>query len=206
MAGQGPCRGGLHSGTLLNHLAHLFLSPDAPLIRIGSLMGDFARGIDVGGLPPQVRQGIRHHRAVDAFTDTHPQVLASKRLFSSQRRRFAGVALDMLYDHYLLRHWQQFSNLDTGIFIAGMYREFREHEHLMPDNMRRVTRRMAENDWFNAYADLDNLGYALNRVAGRIRFRHRFFDIIQEIEEHDRELEQRFLSFFPDLITFAGEN
>lgn len=169
-------------------------------------MGDFAHGINVDELPRQIRQGIRHHRAVDAFTDTHPQVLASKRLFSSQRRRFAGVALDMLYDHYLLRHWQQFSNLNTGTFIAGVYREFREHEHLMPEDMSRVTRRMADNDWFNAYADLDNLGYALNRVAERIRFRHQFYDIINEIKEHDGELEQRFLTFFPDLITFAGEN
>lgn len=189
----------------MNHLAHLFLAPDIPQIRIGSLMGDFARGVDLCALPPEVKQGILHHRAVDAFTDAHPEVLASKRLFSSQRRRFAGVALDMLYDHYLLRHWQQFSHLDTGTFINRIYQEFREHEHLMPENMSRVTRKMAENDWFSAYADLDSLGYALNRVAGRIRFRHRFYDIIDEIKEHDRELEQRFLTFFPDLITYAGE-
>ncbi|MEX2475963.1 ACP phosphodiesterase, partial [Marinobacter sp.] len=176
-----------------------------PQIRIGSLMGDFARGLALESVTPQVREGILHHRAVDAFTDRHPQVLASKRLFSSQRRRFAGIALDMLYDHYLLRHWQRFSNLNTATFIDQVYREFREYEHLMPDNMKTTTRRMADHDWFNAYADLDSLGYALNRVAARIRFEHRFYDVIDELRDHQEELENRFLVFFPDLITYAGD-
>ncbi|MGM0767643.1 MAG: ACP phosphodiesterase [Pseudomonadota bacterium] len=190
----------------MNHLAHLFLAPDAPRIRIGSLMGDFARGLDLQALPADVKEGIVHHRAVDTFTDAHPQVLASKQLFSRQRRRFSGIALDMLYDHYLLRHWQHFSNVDVTTFIDQMYREFRDYEHLMPTRMSMVTRKMADHDWFNAYNDLDRLGYALNRVAQRIRFRHQFYDIIDEIKEHDRELEQRFLRFFPELMTFAGGN
>ena len=189
----------------MNHLAHLFLSPDEPRVRIGSLMGDFVRGIDIRQLPTEVQVGIAHHRAVDTFTDSHPDVLASKRLFSSRRRRFAGVALDMLYDHYLLRHWQRFSNVQAATFIAHVYREFGEYEHLMPEKMTLVTRKMAGHDWFNAYSDMDQLGFALNRVAQRIRFRHEFHDIITEIKEHDEELERRFLSFFPDLITFAGD-
>ncbi|WP_297794374.1 ACP phosphodiesterase [uncultured Marinobacter sp.] len=189
----------------MNHLAHVFLAPDSPEARIGSVMGDFARGLQVRELPPTVRVGIHHHRAVDSFTDSHPDVLASKRLFSRQRRRFAGVALDILYDHYLLRHWQGFSNVDSDTFIATAYQEFRDYEYLMPDKMKRVTRNMVENDWFGTYADLDSVGFALNRVAQRIRFQHQFFDIIDEIKEHDRELERRFLTFFPDLIKFAGE-
>ena len=86
----------------MNHLAHLFLAPDSPEARVGSLLGDFARGIVQDDLPAAVRDGLKHHRAVDAFTDQHPEVLASKRLFSPQRRRFAGVALDILYYDYLL--------------------------------------------------------------------------------------------------------
>ncbi|AZT83911.1 DUF479 domain-containing protein [Marinobacter sp. NP-4(2019)] len=189
----------------MNHLAHLFLAPDSPQARIGSVMGDFARGLEVQKLPPTVRTGLYHHRAVDTYTDSHPEVLASKQLFSQQRRRFAGVALDILYDHYLLRHWQRFSNVDSGTFIDAVYQEFRDYEYLMPEKMKQVTRNMAENDWFGTYADLDSVGLALNRVAGRIRFQHQFFDIIDEIKDHDRELERRFLTFFPDLITFAGD-
>lgn len=189
----------------MNHLAHVFLAPDSPEARVGSILGDFTRGIDVSLLPVSVQQGIRHHRAVDSFTDQHPEVLASKAIFSRQRRRFAGVALDILYDHYLLRHWQRFSQTDRGIFVECIYQELQRNKHLMPEKMAQVTRRMVEHDWFGAYRDLESIGYALDRVAGRIRFANKFTGMIDEIRANDVELEKRFLRFFPDLQSFAGD-
>ncbi len=190
----------------MNHLAHLFLAPDSPQARVGSLLGDFARGIVSEDLPADVREGLFHHRAVDAFTDRHPEVLASKRLFSAQRRRFAGVALDILYDHYLLRNWQCFSHMDPDTFIDQLYRELDAHWSLMPEPMQRVTQQIIRHDWFHSYMDLENIGYALDRVASRIRFSNSFSGIIAEIEEHDDELEGRFLRFFPELKHFAKED
>ncbi|NMT63610.1 acyl carrier protein phosphodiesterase [Marinobacter orientalis] len=190
----------------MNHLAHLFLSPDSAQARVGSLLGDFARGIVPADLPARVRAGLYHHRAVDAFTDRHPEVIASKQLFSSQRRRFAGVALDILYDHYLLRNWEQFSHLDPDTFISQVYGELDAHSSLMPEHMQRVTQQIVRHDWFHSYMELENIGYALDRVAGRIRFRNAFSGIIEEIEEHNDELEHRFLRFFPELKHFAKEN
>jgi acyl carrier protein phosphodiesterase len=188
----------------LNHLAHVFLAPDSPEARVGSILGDFTRGVDLSTLPDSVKQGVRHHRAVDSFTDQHPDVLASKQLFSRQRRRFAGVALDILYDHFLLKHWERFSEIERETFIRRIYSELQQQEHLMPDKMARVTRRMVWNDWFGAYSDLENIGYALDRVAGRIRFRNEFNGMITEIRANQEQLEHYFLAFFPDLQEFAG--
>lgn len=190
----------------MNHLAHLFLAPDSPQARVGSLLGDFARGVVPGDLPTRVREGLYHHRAVDAFTDQHPEVIASKRLFSAQRRRFAGVALDILYDHYLLRNWQRFSHVNPDTFIDQVYRELDANASLMPESMQRVTQQIVRHDWFHSYMELENIGYALDRVAGRIRFSNAFNGIIEEIEAHDDELERRFLRFFPELKHFAKED
>lgn len=187
----------------MNHLAHLFLAPDTELHRVGSLLGDFARGLDSQALPISLREGLRHHRAVDAFTDQHPEVIASKRLFSSQRRRFAGVALDVLYDHYLLRNWHRYSATPLNEFIDQVYEELQRHQNAMPQSMKTVTGRIVQHDWFRSYQRLDNIGYALDRVADRIRFRHSFYGIIEEIEAQDDELEAHFLAFFPDLIEHA---
>lgn len=187
----------------MNHLAHLFLAPDSELHRVGSLLGDFARGLDSQALSPSLHEGLRHHLSVDAFTDQHPDVIASKRLFSSQRRRFAGVALDILYDHYLLRHWHRFSSMDVDDFIDQVYAELRNHRKVMPEKMQTVTGQIVRYDWFRSYQSLDNIGFALDRVANRIRFRHSFNGIIEEIETHDEELEAHFLSFFPDLKEHA---
>ncbi len=183
----------------MNHLAHLFLAPDSPEARIGSLLGDFSRGVSVDDLPAEVRKGFQHHLRVDSYTDQHPQVRASKRLFSRQRRRFAGVALDILYDHYLLAHWSRFSERDSDAFIKQVYGEFAEYEDLMPEPMVTVTRRIVTHDWFGHYRELENIGFALDRVSQRVRFPNRFQGIIGEIEANNTELEERFLSFFNDI-------
>jgi len=188
----------------MNYLAHVFLAPDTAEARIGSLLGDFRRGIKPGRLPSEVCKGLRHHLSVDEYTDQHPQVVESRRLFSSQRRRFAGVALDILYDHYLLRHWDQFSDCDRDAFIEQVYGELAHHEHLMPSSMVPTARRITRDDWFGHYRDLDNIGHALDRVAQRIRFPNRFTGMIEEIRPRDAELEDRFLEFFTDLHRTAN--
>lgn len=184
----------------MNHLAHLFLAPDSAEARVGSLLGDFAHGLDTNTLPASVLAGLRHHRAVDAFTDTHPEVLACKALFSGQRRRFAGIALDVLFDHYLLRHWERYTDRDREQFIAEVYRDLAANQHLMPEKMARITQHMIQNDWFSAYADLENIGFALDRIAGRIRYPNSFGGVIEEIRTQDTALEQHFLAFFPQLM------
>ena len=187
----------------MNHFAHLYLAGPTVESRVGNLLGDFARGVDENQLPEPVRAGLEHHRAVDAFTDAHPEVLACKALFSSERRRFAGIALDILFDHYLLRHWASFGHGDKHQFIHELYRDLEQGVDLMPENMARVTRSMVSHDWFRAYQDLNKVGAAMDRVAQRIRFQHRFAGIIEEIRPMDEELEAWFLAFFPDLLAFS---
>lgn len=187
----------------MNHLAHLFLVTPEMEVRVGSLLGDFARGLDIDRLPAGVVRGLRHHRAVDAFTDRHPEVLACKQLFSRRRRRFAGIALDVLFDHYLLRHWERYSHQGRDEFIADAYRDLQRGRHLMPESMARVIQRMIEQDWLGSYQDLDTVGYALDRIATRIRFVNEFGGVIEEVRRHDNELEQRFLKFFPELLAFS---
>ena len=55
----------------MNYLAHLYLSPDDDLSRLGNVMGDFVRDVEVATLPEPVQKGIRMHQSIDAFTDSH---------------------------------------------------------------------------------------------------------------------------------------
>ena len=68
-----------HPEPWLNHLAHFMLAPAGDAARMGTLLGDFVRGADLTAWPAEVEQAIRLHRRIDAFTDTHPTVLAAKR-------------------------------------------------------------------------------------------------------------------------------
>ncbi|WP_148862779.1 acyl carrier protein phosphodiesterase [Marinobacter fonticola] len=184
----------------MNHLAHLFLAQPTVQSRVGNLLGDFARGVKSDTLPVAIKRGLQNHWAVDSYTDQHPEVRASKTLFSSRRRRFAGIALDVLYDHFLIAHWADFTDRHRHAFVDEVYADLERGQALMPQPMAKVVDRMIRHDWFSAYADLTQIGFALDRIAERIRFRNDFEGAIEEIEAHYDELEGRFLHFFPDLI------
>ncbi len=184
----------------MNFLAHLYLSQPTVQARVGNLLGDFSRGLDIGSLPADVVTGLHNHRRVDALTDRHPAVVAARSCFSPQRRRFAGICLDVLFDHYLIHHWHSFSQQPLDQFLAESYRDLQQGLPLMPAQMQRVMARMIEDDWLSSYESLETVNFALNRIAGRIRFRHRFDDPIEEIRPNYQHFEAAFLSLFPDLI------
>jgi len=190
----------------MNHFAHLVLAQPTVESTVGNLLGDFARGVDADTLPAPVRAGLLNHRAVDRFTDSHPLVLEMKRGFSRARRRFAGIALDIYFDHLLIRYWQRFEHRPLEPLIDDFYRRMALGRALMPGpDMRRVTRRMIDYDWFGSYRDIDAVAESLDRVAGRIRFANGFANAIEELQRQHDSIRDGFVEFFPELQRHVAE-
>ncbi|GGW95209.1 acyl carrier protein phosphodiesterase [Alteromonas halophila] len=185
----------------MNYLAHLFLARQSPDSQFGNLLGDFRRGADLSLYSKEVLHGLDNHYLVDRFTDSHPEVKAAKACFESSRRRFAPVALDVLFDHFLIRHWHTFAEDDFADFRARSYRMLESKLDTMPTRMQQVVTRMTANDGLAGYRDLSGVAGALHFLAGRIRFANQFEHSIRDIETHYDTLENVFLSFFPDLLS-----
>jgi acyl carrier protein phosphodiesterase len=184
----------------MNHFAHLVLSQPTVESAVGNLLGDFARGVDAETLPVSVHAGLINHRAVDRYTDSHPLVLDMKLSFSRRRRRFAGIALDIYFDHLLLTHWELFEQRELDELIADFYRRMSVGQALMPGaEMRRVTRRMIDYDWFGSYRNVDSIAESLDRVAARIRFANDFDNAIEDLQRNHESIRDGFLEFYPQL-------
>src|SRR5205814_3083314 len=93
----------------VNHIAHFLLAPQSVEGAIGTLLADFHRGSISPDLPQAVADSLRLHRAIDSETDRYPDVHALKASFSAGHRRFAGLALDLYFDHCLVRDWPRHS-------------------------------------------------------------------------------------------------
>ena len=187
----------------MNYLAHLcFAAPDQAS-RIGNLLGDFCQGLDLQHFPADILDGLAQHRAIDRFTDSSSEVLQAKLLFAPQRRRFAAVAIDMLFDHLLIRHWDQFYSQPFADYKATLYQQLQQDLPQMPARMRHTVSAIISQDWFAAYAQLDLLGQALDNIASRIRFANQFAGSIDDIQQHYPALNQLFLQFYPRLQQFV---
>lgn len=188
----------------MNYLAHLFLSPRDDESIMGNLMGDFMNGTPLESLPPTVQAGVRAHRAIDAYTDDHPEVRDLRTLFSPQRRRFAGIILDVAFDHYLLKHWDRFSAEALEDFLQRVYASLERGHSKMPKRMAGVVSSMLNHRWLDTYRQLDGVGYALDRMATRLRIENSLPGSIEEVQQNDASIDAGFQRFFPELQSFAA--
>lgn len=187
----------------MNYLAHLVLADPTPESLMANLMGDYIKGPIAPDWQPRLRDGVILHRRVDGYTDAHPIVRRSAARLSAHRRRCAGIILDICFDHFLSNHWSLFCAQPRPLFIADTYRQLQGYQGYMPAAMQRPIQRMIEQDWLSAYAEADNIGRVLDRVAQRLSQPQRMLGAGQEFIEQYAQLEQDFLIFFPQLIAFA---
>jgi len=187
----------------MNYLAHLYLAEDSPESLLGSILGDFVKGAIGNRYPPKIKRGIELHRKIDAYTDSHPMTRASRNLYSPARRRFAGIIVDLCYDHLLYRHWTEFSDLILDRFISRVYDILMTHRAMLPARLKIMIPVMIREDWLGSYRDLNGVEEALRRLSGRLTNADRLPGAMEEIKVHYRRLEANFLIFFPDLIHFV---
>src|ERR1051325_1906124 len=80
----------------MNHLAHALLAGDDDGLRLGGMLGAFEHGKpDPARFPPRVIDGIRLHRAIDVYTDAHPEGAEARRLLPSPYRRARGINVEV---------------------------------------------------------------------------------------------------------------
>lgn len=190
----------------MNYLAHLTLCRRDTHSVVGNLMGDFCKYRNGEPLPARVITGIEHHRRIDRFTDSHPVIAELKPLFSPGRRRFAGIILDMAFDHFLSCHWQRFCQEEIEPFIQHSYARLTEGMGYMPGQMQSAMQAMIREDWLGGYAQLSGIDEMLNRMSRRMRFENRLSGSVAEIENNYERFEAGFLQFYPALIELVQQD
>jgi acyl carrier protein phosphodiesterase len=97
------------------------LSGDSREILIGNFIGDYVKGKHIKGYPEEVKQGIMLHRMIDSFTDSHPITRSSKKIITDKFGLYAGIIVDIYYDHFLSANWSRYSNIPLREYIHDRY-------------------------------------------------------------------------------------
>lgn len=193
----------------MNYLAHLYLAEPTPPSLIGNLIADFIKGRDLGYLPTGVERGVRQHRKVDSFTDSHPVVARSIGRISRRWGWYSGILIDMYYDHILATTWTDWSNEPLRDFVDRVHRTLVDHPHLIPDPSREMIGRLIETDRLWCYQTSEGIRDSLLHLSRRIRDRMPHRDVHLDeamplLAEHRDVLITDFREFFPDLIRSAS--
>lgn len=188
----------------MNFLAHIYLARHSDDAMLGALLGDFIGSAGLERYNSAMQREIRLHWRVDSFTDHHPAVLAARGLFPQGRRRFAGILLDVYFDHLLARDWMRYSDTPLDQFTAHFYRVLLARFSILPADLQRIAQRIADHDWLGSYRERDNVDLATRRIATRLsRHGDKLVECLPILRAHESVVEQQFIAFFPQLIGYV---
>lgn len=161
-------RGSLKDEVYMNFLAHLHLAHLAESSLSGNLLADFVRGNPEESFPPGVVAGIHMHRRIDVLTDNLPEVREAREWFRSETRRVAPITLDVMWDHFLSRHWSQLSpDFPLQEFVCYAREQVMT---ILPDSPPRfinLNNYLWSEQWLVRYRDMDFIQNVLNGMASR---------------------------------------
>ena len=187
----------------MNFLAHIFLSDNNDLIKIGNFMADGIRGKDYLLFPKEVQKGILLHRQIDTFTDSHTIYRKSKHRLHEKYGHYSGVIMDILYDHFLAKNWSKYSNEKLEDFANNFYELLYKNEKILTEKTKMMLPYMSEKNWLVSYATIAGIELILFQMDYRTKNRANMQEAIVELQEYYTEFEEEFTAFFKELQAFC---
>jgi len=189
----------------VNFLAHTYLSGCNEEIIVGNFMGDYVKGKNYLLFPEQIKKGILIHRDIDTFTDMHPITRHSKQRIAAKYHKYAGIIIDIFYDHFLASLWDDFSNISLKEFVSRSYDLLKRNYKVLPEAIKRWFPTFLENNWMMAYTTVDGIELVLERMAANTSLPDHSEYAVEVLSNQYETFKNDFLEFFPLIIQFLEE-
>jgi len=190
----------------MNFLAHIYLSGNNHDLMVGNFIADAVKGKTIEQYSEGVIKGIKLHRQIDLFTDTHPVIARGKEMLRPKFRKFAGVVMDIFGDHFLARNWSDYSDQDFHLYTVAVYKILNDRKELFPERAYYTLEYMQKQNWLFNYQYIEGIKRALTGMARRSTFDSGMENAHLELERNYLFYQNIFHEFLPDLIRFVNKD
>ena len=192
-----------NSTITMNFLAHIHLSGENEMIKIGNFMADGVRGKQYENFPLAIQKGILLHRAIDTFTDAHPVFRQSTKKLHSRYHHYAGVIVDMYYDHFLAKNWSDYHNESLALYSEKFYQSLLDNHSILTSKAQHLLPYMMEYNWLVNYQSVSGIERILNQMDHRTKNQSLMRFAAEELVAHYDEFEAEFSLFYKEVQLFS---
>lgn len=189
----------------MNFLGHIYLTGSDKELLLGNFMADSIKGKSYTKYPENIQKGILFHRFIDSYTDNHPAFRNSTAKLHADFSHFSGVLVDVFYDHFLAKNWQDFHSTPIDKFAQEFYAFMEKRYDLMTPKMQYIFPYMKNNNWLVRYTTIEGIKKTLSEMGGRIGKEYKLEKSVKNLERDYASFEKDFEIFFAD-IQIATKN
>lgn len=189
----------------VNFLAHILLSDNDSDVVIGNFIADSVRRSEWNRFKPAVVKGIKLHHKIDEFTDSHPIVMKSKERLRARHHKYSPVIVDIFYDHFLARYFNNYHEAALEKFVADHYGLFRDRYDELPGSIQHMLPYMIRHNWLVNYGNRDGLERVFGGMHRRASFKNEMHKAVEDLYGDYEEYKNEFELYFPVLREYARE-
>jgi acyl carrier protein phosphodiesterase len=189
----------------MNFLAHLFLSQNNEDWTIGNFIADSVRSSQFSSFKSGVQTGIKIHHLIDDYTDSHPVVEETKKKLRPKHGKYSPVIGDIVYDHFLAKHFSDYSSVPLSDFTRNCYGLFRARWEELPQAVQHMLYYMEKGNWLYNYQTEEGLNKALSGMSRRASFENKMNEATADVFADYESFENDFRLFFPKLQLYIKE-
>lgn len=188
----------------MNFLAHIYLSGDNDLIKIGNFMADGIHGKNLEHFSKDIRKGIILHRAIDTFTDAHPLFRKSTKRLHPNYHHYSGIIVDIFYDHFLAKNWSKYATQDLEEYCNVFYKSLETNYDLLAEKVKKMLPFIKAQNWLLSYQTIEGIEIILEKMDNRMRRDSIMRLSVAELRTYYFEFESEFTVFFDELIIYSN--
>ena len=189
----------------MNFLAHAHLSGTDDDILFGNFIADAVKGNKFLKFPKKVQTGIKLHRQIDSYTDSHDVVKRSIGRIRKDFGRWSGIVVDIYYDHFLAKNWPEYHDDDLPDFASHVYKLLQNRFLLLPTRTKWLLPFLVTQNWLVGYGNFIDLKLVFYGMDRRTGFKSEMTKAVDVLEKNYEELKLDFQEFYPDLTAFSAE-
>jgi acyl carrier protein phosphodiesterase len=167
-------------------------------------MADGIHGKNFETFPKEIQKGIILHREIDTFTDAHPVFRQSTKRLHANYHHYSGIIVDIFYDHFLAKNWNQYSTETLENFTERFYQSLRDNYDSLNEKTQKMVPYLVQQNWLMSYQSIDGIAIILEKMDNRMKRDSNMRLSISELKTHYSEFEQEFTLFFKELIVHSN--
>ncbi len=188
----------------MNFLFHMLLSGDDDLILVGNFMGDFVKGPLSDRFPERITQGITLHRRIDSYAGRDDLFRQSRRRLDPYYGLYRGVLVDLFYDHFLVRDWNNWSDEPFDRYLARTRSIIESQQAELPKRLQEFVPIIFDT-LLPSYGTIAGIGYALERISRRVPRDNPMAGAEKELELNYDGLRADFSGFLPGVLRYSQD-
>lgn len=189
----------------MNFLAHAHLSGNNRDVLFGNFIADAVKGKDFERFNGNIQIGIKLHRQIDSFTDSHPVFKKTLGRIRENFGKYSGVAVDIYYDHFLAKNWPNYHHLELGEFADMVYSILTANYEILPTRTKRLLPFLVTQNWLVGYASLNDLQLVFYGMDRRTGLKSGMSRAVEVLQQNYPGIKTDFEVYYPQLVEFANE-